>query len=121
MNGTYTKPDAGLTLEGTWKTSEPFFGLYVKIVAGNSGDFTEYLSADGASNWYEAVKGTYPDANPAVCTITHVNTGSGSVIWTEWNSLSDEQKQSAGGSETFTAIIYTGTCEIAGYFILEKQ
>jgi hypothetical protein len=129
MNGTFTKLNTGLTLDGTWISSTPpmYFGPdYIKIVAA-AGDFTESLSYDGYT-WSEVVKGTYPvTTNPAICTITLVNTGvftAGADNWVAWSGLSQEYKDYVGGSERFAVLIYgTSTydeSESMGY-TLQKQ
>jgi hypothetical protein len=128
MNGTFTKLETAtnLTLEGTWKTDEPFDSQYVKII-GNSGGFTEYISSDG-STWRDMVKGTYPTTgttNPAICTIDEVNTneftGQPGTNWVPWNELSSAVKNNInGGSRLFTVIIYDDRCETYG-ITLAKQ
>jgi hypothetical protein len=113
MNGTFTKLNTGLTLDGTWKTSETSNdGYYMKIVAG-SGNFTASISSDDSS-WRELIKGTYPNTNPAACEITHVNTGAltgGADNSVAWDSLDQQHKNMVGGSQTFTMIIYSTKCE----------
>jgi hypothetical protein len=126
MNGTFTKLDTSLTSEGTWVSSAPYDGRYVKIVAA-SGNFTEFLSPNGTSNWAEVVKGTYSTTagttNPAACTITQVNTGvftGGADTWVAWNALSQAYKNNVGGYQTFTVIIYANKFETQG-LTFQKQ
>jgi hypothetical protein len=124
MNGTFTKLNTSLTAEGTWQTSDQYDGMYAKIVAASDGTWTEYLSAD-KSTWIEVVKGTFPQTgatNPAVCTITDGNStyDKGTTTWTAWNSLSQELKNTFGGSQTFTVLIYSDKIETFG-MTFEKQ
>jgi hypothetical protein len=122
MNGTYTKLDTSLTLEGTWKTGELVYnGAYAYIVAISDGTFS---FTDGGPR--AGAKGTYPtgtNTNPAVCTFTDVNLGvyeDRSDDWKTWNDLTQQQKNYVGGSQTITIIIYTDRCE-AGPNVFEKQ
>ncbi|MDR2094012.1 MAG: hypothetical protein LBP76_00650 [Treponema sp.] len=122
MNGRFTKLDTDLTLEGTWETSERVSGKYARMVV-SSGEFVEYLS-DNGSDWEEIVRGTYSGTNPAACTFTEVNLrvyGGKVDTWKSWNELTSNQKKDFGGSETFTAIIYTNRIEVMGKFVLQKQ
>jgi hypothetical protein len=127
MNGMFTKLNTGLSLEGTWKSSGPYYdGKYRKIAAESSGNFIVSLSPDNAG-WTEALKGTYQkDTNPAACTITSVNTkifsGAGDN-WVAWSSLTEGQKKAVNytGSNIITVIIYDDNndnnadrCELLG-------
>ena len=121
MNGTYTKLDGGLTMEGTWQSDMllPPYDGYVKVVADSSDGFV--ISRNDCSTWEEKVKGTYtttPPTNPSTWTITHVKVSSN---WEPWNNLTDSQKAENGGTDTYTAFIYADRCEIGGYLVLYKQ
>jgi hypothetical protein len=122
MNGTFTKLDTGLTLEGTWQTEEFLEdgSSKPKIVAVNGGTF--YMT-DGSTR--QGIRGTYPTGtNPAKCTITEVNLGTykGSPIdeWVVWDTLTQPQKNFFGGSKTPTMIIYNDRCEGMG-LVFKKQ
>jgi hypothetical protein len=124
MNGTYTKLDTDLTLEGSWQTGDPVMhGNYLKIVAENDGTF--YMT-DGGTR--EGVWGTYtgahaPDTNPAVCTIDEVNIniflGKPGEVRAAWEALTPQQKNYFGGHKIFTVIVYADRCEYGG-FVLNK-
>jgi hypothetical protein len=122
-NGTLTKLDTTLALEGTWKTDGPTNnGTYMKIVA-SAGNFIIYISLNG-SNWRELMKGTYQqNTNPVTYTVTAANTaepGSGES-WTLWEDLTEAEKTSLGlSSKTAMSIIYTDRCETKGQ-IFYKQ
>ncbi|MDR1373854.1 MAG: hypothetical protein LBJ24_02665 [Treponema sp.] len=115
MNGTFTKLNTSFVLTGTWIDSEGPFGD-VKIAA-NSGNFTISI---GPGSGMDVIKGTYPTSgttNPAVCTITEVNTAAfgDSGGWKLWANLGTYQNY-FGGSPILPVLIY-GTnpndkCEI---------
>jgi hypothetical protein len=120
MNGTFTKLDLTKTLDGTWITSVPYHGSYMKVVA-SGGNTTEYMSNSGLflGEEVEVVYGEYPtvtDTNPATCTIIEVNPAvfGGPNTWIPWDSLSSEYKNLVGGSKTFKAIIYDDKFETQG-------
>jgi hypothetical protein len=102
MNGTFTQLDTGLTLDGTWVSTDALiFGNYAEMAA-TSGNFTVKAGDDEPSK-ADKVKGTYvQNTNPAVCTITEIDIGGGLVAW---DTLSDDVKNAFGGG-TFTALIY---------------
>jgi hypothetical protein len=130
MNGTFTKLDPSLTLLGTWEGDDLYDGGYVRIVGDASGNLIESIRNYDSSTWREVVRGTYPTTasgtttNPAVCTINQVNiselAGGGSPDWKTWNDLEQQQKESVGGSQTFTVLIYADRCETYG-MTLTKQ
>jgi hypothetical protein len=135
MNGTFTKLDRDLSLGAntTWKgpSSDMDGGLaYMKIVTGGSGDFTASFGPDNFS-WSELLHGRYGlsqiegKPNPVVCTIDEVDIamfGYGlSSDWKPWNQLTPQQKNMLGGSQEFSALLYSATeCQTLSY-VLTKE
>jgi endo-1,4-beta-xylanase len=124
MNGTFTKLNTSLSLEGTWISNQLMDGYYTKIAADGSGNITQSSSSDN-SNWTEVTKGTYvQNTNPATYTITQVNTAlftNGNDSWVNWDALDQQYKNNVNfGSQTGTVIIYSNKLEGAGYTFLKQ-
>lgn len=118
MNGTFTKLNPELTLEGTWiSDNAPFYGDYAKIVAAD-GNFT-VSAGDNAESLTNKVKGTYPTpgeevtTNPVVCTVTH-------IYISDWVELAPEHLDSIGGSATSTGFIYEDRFETYGATFIKQ-